>query len=203
MMIRRILSAAALLLAIQGCVPIVATGVGVGVTATLDRRSYGTQVEDSTIETKGSSAISNKLGPAARVSVTSYNRVVLLSGEVPDAAAKAEAERQLASIPNPARSVHNELVIGPRASFSTQSNDLLITSSVKARLVETKEISSIHVKVVVESGICYLMGMLTPREIEVATYVASTTSGVIRVVRVFETLTPEQAKQLDSAAGVK
>lgn len=199
MNIRHIVACLGLAVLLPACVPVVATGVGVGVSATLDRRSYGIQVEDSTIEAKASSAIATKMIPAARVSVTSFNRTVLLSGEVPDAAAKAEAERQLASIPNPARAVYNELVVGPRASFATQSNDLLITSKIKARLIETKEISSVQVKVVTESGVAYLMGMLTPREIEVASYIASTTTGVIKVVRLFETLTPEQARVLDNA----
>jgi osmotically-inducible protein OsmY len=197
MKIRSLLVLALLSAGLPACVPIIATGVGVGVTATLDRRSYGVQVEDSTIEAKASSAISAKLGPEARVSVTSFNRVVLLTGEVPSEAAKAEAERQVATIPNGFRGVHNELTVGPRASFSQQSTDAFTTSVIKSRLVETKEISTVQVKVVTETGTAYLMGIVSPREQEVATYVATTTSGVRKVVRLFEVMTPDQIKQID------
>ncbi|WP_172204552.1 MULTISPECIES: BON domain-containing protein [unclassified Niveibacterium] len=197
MSLRSIALVLAVATSLPACVPMVVTGAAVGVTATMDRRSYGVQVEDSTIEAKASSAISNKLGPTARVSVTSFNRIVLLSGEVADEAAKAEAERQLRALPHLIRTVHNELTIGPRSSFSQQSGDALTTSKVKARLVETKEISSTQVKVVTESGVAYLMGMVSPREQEVATFVASTTTGVRKVVRLFEVMTPEQIRQLD------
>lgn len=197
MTLRSLILFAAIAAALPACVPIIATGAAVGVSATLDRRSYGVQVEDSTIEAKAASAISAKLGPEARVSVTSYNRVVLLTGEVPNEAAKAEAERQVATIPNGFRGVHNELTVGPRASFSQQSTDAFTTSAIKSRLVEMKEISSVQVKVVTETGTAYLMGIVSPREQEVATYVATTTSGVKKVVRLFEVMSPEQIKQLD------
>ncbi|WP_374400797.1 BON domain-containing protein [Niveibacterium sp.] len=197
MRLRNIALALAMAASLPACVPMVVTGAAVGVTATMDRRSYGVQVEDSTIEAKASSAISTKLGPTARVSVTSFNRVVLLSGEVPDEAAKAEAERQLRALPYQIRTVYNELTIGPRSSFSQQSGDALTTSKVKARLVETKEISSTQVKVVTESGVAYLMGIVSPREQEVATFVGTTTTGVRKVVRLFEVMTPEQIRQLD------
>jgi len=197
MSLRKLALALAMAASLPACVPIVVTGAAVGVTATMDRRSYGVQVEDSTIEAKASSAISTKLGPTARVSVTSFNRIVLLSGEVPDEAAKAEAERQVRSLPHLIRTLHNELTIGARSSFSQQSGDALTTSKVKARLVETKEISSTQVKVVTEAGVAYLMGIVSPREQEVATFVASTTTGVRKVVRLFEVMTPEQVRQLD------
>lgn len=198
---RTLVLAIAASLSLNACIPVIATGVGVSVAATVDRRTYGNQIEDGSIETRLNSRIANKLGPSAHVSATSYNRVVLISGEVPSEGAKQEAADQIATLPNEIRSVHNELVIGPRASISRQSEDTFITSKVKARLLESRTVAGHHVKVITESGTVFLMGVLTQPESEAAAAIAATTTGVRKVVKLFEIVSPEQIQKLDNPAG--
>jgi osmotically-inducible protein OsmY len=121
------------------------------------------------------------------VNVTSYNRMVLLTGEVPDAAARTEVERIAWAVQN-VRGVHNELAVAGVSSLTVRSNDTLITSSVKGRLLDSHKLNPIHVKVVTENSIVYLLGLVTKEEADVATEIARTTSGVQKVVRVFEYL---------------
>ena len=117
--------------------------------------------------------------------MTSYNRAVLLTGEVPDAAAKEEAERITKAVGN-VRVVYNELTVGAIAPLSSRSNDTVITSKVKARFVDARKFSPVHVKVVTENGVVYLLGLVKKQEANDATEIARTTSGVRKVVRVFE-----------------
>ncbi|MGC3964774.1 MAG: BON domain-containing protein [Rhodocyclaceae bacterium] len=183
-------------LVLQGCVPIVAAGVGTGVAATIDRRPYGTQVTDNEIEIKLGNQISSKFGDTrARVIVTSFNRWVLLTGQTADDASKAEAERMARAYPNVAQ-VFNELTVGWPASLTTRSNDTLITSNLKARLINTEGISANDIKVVTERNTAFLMGLVTQRESSIAVDVARTTKGVERVVQVFQVISDEEAKRL-------
>lgn len=198
---RTLVLAIAATLSLNACIPVIATGVGVSVAATVDRRTYGNQIEDSSIETRLNSRIANKLGPSAHVSATSYNRVVLISGEVPSEGAKQEAADQIATLPNELRGVHNELVVGPRASISRQSEDTFITSKVKTRLLESRAVAGHHVKVITESGTVFLMGVLTQQESEAAAAIAATTTGVRKVVKLFEIISAEQVQKLDNPAG--
>jgi osmotically-inducible protein OsmY len=185
-------------LALQGCVPLVAAGVGTGVAATIDRRSYGMQVADNEIELKLGSQIRGRYNDTrARVGITSYNRWVLLTGQVADDAAKADVERMARAFPNVAQ-VFNELSVGWPASLSTRSNDTLITSNLKARLVNTDNISANDIKVVTERNVAYLMGLVSQREAQLAVDVARTTKGVERVVQVFEVISEEEARRLSS-----
>ncbi len=185
--------------ALQGCVPVVATGVAVGaVLATADRRSYGAQVDDQGIEVKADADLLQRNNDREHVNVTSYNRNVLLTGEVPDEATKAAIEKMIAAYPN-VHSVTNDLRIAPPEAFGSRSNDAYITSMVKARFVESGKVNANLVKVVTEAAVVYLMGLVTQPEADAATEVARTTSDVRKVVRVFQYISEEQAKKLDPA----
>ena len=182
--------------ALQGCFPVVAAGVTTGVLAAVDRRSVGTQTEDETIEWKASARVGEKLKNNAHFNFTSYNRRVLISGEVPSAEVKAEAERIVAAVPN-VQGVHNELIVGPASSFPDRSNDSFITSKVKSRSLDNTKFSAPHFKVVTEAGTVFLMGLLTQTEANAAIDVARTTSGVRKVVSLIEIITPAKARELD------
>ena len=195
-----LLLGAAVLPALQGCFPVVAAGIGTGITATVDRRSLGTQTEDESIEWKASSRVDEKLKDRGHFNFTSYNRKILLSGEVASEEIKAEAERIVSGVPN-VLGVHNELVVGPSSSFTDRSNDAYITSKVKGRFVDagSGKFNPLHVKVVTEAGTVFLLGLVTQAEAEPAINIARTTSGVKKVVNLLETITPAKARELDVA----
>ena len=181
---------AAVLPTLQACAPmVVAAGVGAGVGAgalvATDRRSAGSQVDDEAIEVKLATNINNRWGNTVHVNVTSYNGVVLLTGEVPDAATKA-ALAELARTTDRVRRVHDEIAVRAPTPMSERTNDTYITSKVKARFVEAKSFSANHVKVVTEQNVVYLMGIVRPVEGDEAVHIARTTSGVERVVKLFE-----------------
>ncbi|MBV5276901.1 BON domain-containing protein, partial [bacterium] len=155
---------------LQGCIPVVAAGVASGAMVSLDRRSLGTQTEDETLEWKASARISEKFGEKVHVNFTSFNRKMLLTGEVPSDEIKAEVERQISGIAN-VQAVYNELATGTPTSFSARSNDAYITSKVKGRFIDVGKFNPIRVKVVTEAGTVYLMGLLTQRESESAIWV--------------------------------
>jgi osmotically-inducible protein OsmY len=170
---------------LSACAPLVVGGAAAtGVVVAEDRRTVGTITEDEAIELKASHRIGDKL-KNAHVSVTSYNRRVLLTGEVPDNAAKVEAARVARGVAN-VRDVFNELQIAGNSALSARANDAYLTSVVKARFVDAQRFSPLHVKVVTEAGVVYLMGLVTHKEADAATEIARTTSGVRKVVRLFE-----------------
>lgn len=170
----------------QGCVPLVVGGAAAtGVAVAQDRRTIGTITEDEGIELKASGRIRERFSDGAYVSVTSYNRTVLLTGQVPDAQSRAEAERIARSVEN-VRNVHNELAVAGISSFTARSNDSIITSKVKARFLDSQKFNVLNVKVVTESSVVYLLGLVKKQEANDATEIARTTSGVQKVVRVFE-----------------
>jgi osmotically-inducible protein OsmY len=185
---RYILSAALLALPLlNGCAPVIVGGAAAtGVAVAEDRRTVGTMTEDETIELRASMRIADKLRDG-HVNVTSYNRMVLLTGEVPDANARANAERIARSVEN-VRSVVNELQVAGNSALSSRANDSYLTSKVKARFVDAQRFSALHVKVVTESNVVYLLGLVTRKEANDATEIARTTAGVQKVVRVFEYL---------------
>ena len=173
---------------VSGCVPmIVAAGVGGATLVATDRRSVGAQADDEAIELKIANEIATRYGEAVHVNVTSYSGIVLLTGEVPDQGAYASIGNIAASTDR-VRSVHNDLAIGPLTPLSARSNDTFITSKVKARFVEANKFAANHVKVVTERGVVYLMGSVRRDEADAAARIASTTQGVVRVIRVFEYL---------------
>jgi len=183
-----VVAAAALLL--QGCVPMVIGAGGAAVYSSLeDRRSTGTQIDDEAIETRASNRISDRFGSRVHVNVTSYNRIALVTGEVPDDSARAEVEKIVRAVPN-VRDVTNDLQISGISSYGSRSNDTYLTSKVRGRLFDTKRVSPVHLKVVTESGVVYLMGVVTEPEAEEAVDIARNTGGVRKVVKVFDYCKP-------------
>lgn len=171
---------------LNGCAPIIVAGAvaGTALVAT-DRRSTGAQVDDTAIETKLATNAGNRYGDRIHINVTSYNGIVLLTGEVPDQATSTEIGT-MAKDTERARSVQNELVIAPNTPMSSRTNDTYITSKVKSRFVEANKFSATHVKVVTERQVVYLMGIVSRQEGTDAAQIASTTTDVVRVVKVFE-----------------
>jgi len=193
------LLAAVLAGSLQGCLPIVAAGAGAGALMANDRRSSGAYVEDESLEWKIEGQISDRYGDRAHVNAVSFNRIVLLAGEAPDQATKDELTR-IASDNANVRNVVNDVVIGPHSSVSSRSNDVLITSKVKGRFVDAATFGVAHVKVYTEAGTVFLMGLVTRREADAATDLARTTSGVAKVVRVFEYIADDAAQKMDGQA---
>lgn len=177
----------ALLPALSGCVAVAVGGAAAtGVMMAEDRRTVGTITEDQGIELKTANRIEEKVKDG-HINVTSYNRAVLLTGEVPTEAAKSDAERIARAVDN-VRSVFNELQVSGNTSLQARTNDSVLTSKVKARFVDNGKFSPLHVKVVTENGVVYLLGLVKRQEATDATEVARTTGGVRKVVRVFEYL---------------
>ena len=186
------LAAAALatLTLLAGCAPILIGGAVVGgAMVATDRRTSGSQVDDEVIELKSK----GRMGEAfpddnVRINTTSYNRMVLLTGEVPNEADKITAEQVVARIDN-VLSVVNELSVGPPNTFSEKTKDAFVTTKVKASIVDAKDLFANSIKVVTHRGVVYLMGRVTEREANRASEIARGVSGVVKVVRVFEILT--------------
>ncbi len=170
---------------LQGCFPVVAAGAGAGALIVNDRRTSGAYIEDEAIESKAFDRIGKQYGNHVHVNVTSYNRNVLISGEVPDENTKQQVERIIANINN-VGTLYNELAISGQTSLTSRSSDSLITSNVKLRFVNDKRFSATSVKVVTENSTVYLMGIVNHAEADAAAEIASGTSGVQRVVRLFE-----------------
>lgn len=171
---------------LQGCFPLVVGGVGATALALNDRRTVGAQTEDKEIDLRGESRVNDRLGDRVHISVTSFNRNALLTGEAPDAAAKAQIETIVREIPN-VRGVVNEIQIAGVSSYTARGNDSYLTSKVKARFVDNGGNFSVNqIKVVTEGGVVYLLGLVTRKEAEAAVEIARTTGGVQKVVRVFE-----------------
>lgn len=170
---------------LQGCFPVVAAGTGAGILMGQDRRSGGAYVEDEGIELKAFDRIGKQYKNAVHVNVTSYNRNVLISGEVPNDAARVQVEFIVSKIQNVGK-IYNELVIAGNSSLASRSNDSLITSNVKMRFVGDKRFSANSIKVVTENGTVYLMGIVNHAEAANAGESASASKGVARVVELFE-----------------
>lgn len=186
--------------ALQGCIPaVIATGAAVGVMSIHDRRSTGTQTDDQGTEWKAGAAVPDSIKTSSRVNFTSYNRRLLITGEVPNEAAKATVESEARKIIG-VREIYNELGIGPVSPLSSRSNDSFIDSKVKARLVDSNQVSANHIKVVTERGITHLMGIVTEREAKVAISVARTTAGVRKVVNLMEVLPDAEIQRLETQA---
>lgn len=170
---------------LQGCLEMAVVGAGAGMLSVVDRRTTGTQIEDEGIELRAANRIAERFGDRAHVNVTSFNRNVLLTGEVPDAAARSEVERIAHAVPN-ARGITNEVQVAGVSAYSARASDSTITGKVKARFLDSNRLNPVHVKVVTEWGVVYLLGIVTEKEAADATELARTTSGVRKVVKVFE-----------------
>lgn len=185
----------AVVTSLQGCIEMAVGGAVVGTLAATDRRTFGAQTEDKSIVFKGETRIPNIVGDAGHVNVTSFNRKVLLTGEVRDQAMKAAVEREVSAIEG-VQSIVNELEVAGASSFTSRSNDTLITGKVKASFVDAKDLYANSIKVVTERGTVYLMGRLTQREGQRAADVARGVSGVQKVVKVFEYISEDEYRQL-------
>lgn len=188
---------AALTPTLAGCFGVAVVGVGAGALMVADRRPAETQLTDEGIEVRAANRISEKLADRAHVNVTSYNRSVLLTGEVSDDAARAEAEKLVSGVPN-VKAISNELQVAGNTSLGARSNDTFITSKVKARFIDANKFPANQVKVVTEAGVVYLLGLVTKQEADAAVDIARTTGGVLKVVRVLEIISEEQARQMDN-----
>jgi osmotically-inducible protein OsmY len=194
------LATAALLAALpvlQGCVPAIVAGATVGVMSAHDRRSTGTQTDDESIEWKAKARIPDQYKNFSNINFTAYNKRLLITGEVPSADAKAAIEAEARKVDG-VNEVYNELGIGPVSSLGNRSNDSYITSKLKARLVDSNQVSANHIKVVTERGIAHLMGIVNEREAKVAIAVARTTSGVLKVVNLMEVVGDAETQRIDS-----
>lgn len=175
---------------LAGCIELMAVGTGVALATVEDRRSTGTQLEDQGIELRAVNRIDDRHGERVHVNVTSFNRHVLLTGEVPDEATRADIETIVRAVPN-VTGVSNDLQIAGRSSTTSRSNDTLITAKVKTRLVDANKFNPFHVKVVTEAAVVYLLGLVTEQEAADAVEIARTTAGVRKVVKMFEYCKPD------------
>jgi osmotically-inducible protein OsmY len=180
---------------LSGCAPLVVGGAVMTGVVAVDRRTAGTQLEDEAIELKVASAINKELGERIHLNVTSYNRRVLLTGEV-----RSEADRTratlLAQSQENVREVVNDLAIDAASSLTQRTKDVVISGQVKAGFVDAKDLQSNAVKVVTERGIVYLMGRVTAREAQRATDVARSVGGVAKVVKVFEDISEQELQRI-------
>jgi osmotically-inducible protein OsmY len=192
---RPTLVAALLAATLSGCAPLILGGAAVGTMVAVDRRTSGSQLEDESIELRANSRLGEVFGSLAHINVTSYNRQVLLTGEVPDAAAKQLAEQTVTKVDN-VRSVINELGVMSTSSLTQRATDAYITGKVKATFVDAKDLTSTAFKVVTERSTVYLMGRVTQRESDRATALVRQISGVTRVVRAFEIISEEELARI-------
>lgn len=188
-------AALALVMSLGACAPLMVGGMVGGAMVASDRRTSGIQLEDESIELRSANRIREMLGSRVHINVTSYNRQVLLTGEVPAQKDKDYANQLVSQVDN-VRSVVNELVIAPTSSIADRSMDTLISGKVKASMVDSKDIFANAFKVVTERGTVYLMGRVTQREAQRASDLARQVSGVKKVVRIFDILTEEELQAL-------
>ena len=182
---------------VAGCVPLVIGSAAFGGLMAADRRTTGAQVEDEGIELRAINRITAEYGERVHINVTSYNRQVLITGEVPTAEVGKAIHALVADVGN-VTSVINDVAVMPPSSLAQRSSDTFITGKVRARLVDAKDISAIAFKVVTERNVVYLMGLVTEREATRATSIASGVDGVHKVVRTFQVLTEEQLMRIIS-----
>jgi osmotically-inducible protein OsmY len=193
-----LLAVSALAASLSACVPLVVGGAAVGgAFVAVDRRTSGAQLDDEGIELKAVNRIGDYFGDKVHVNVTSYNRQVLLTGEVPTAEQKERVEQIVKQVEN-VRSVVNEVGVMATSSLSSRSSDTLVTGKVKATFVDAKDLQSNSFKVLTERGTVYMMGRVTQREADRATQLVRTISGVSRVVRVFEIVTEQELNTLQT-----
>ncbi len=179
----------------SGCAALVVGGaVGTALSAT-DRRTTGTQLEDQLIELKARNRVREVLPDRGNVSATSYNRILLVTGEVPSEADKAAVEATVSKI-DALKGVVNELAVREATAFSSRTNDTVLTSKVKATFVDARAFPPNAVKVVTERSIVYLMGRATDAEANKAAELARAVPGVMKVVKVFDPITQAEIDAL-------
>jgi len=190
-----VLCAATLGGALSACAPLVLGGAAVGALVATDRRTSGAQLEDEGIELRAAGRIRQTLGDRVNVNVTSYNRQVLITGEVPNLQDKQAVEQIVSRVEN-VRAIVNELAVLGNSTLSQRSSDALVTAKVKAGMIDARDLYANAFVVVTERGTTYLMGRVTQREADRATTIARGTSGVQKVVRVLEIISEEELRRM-------
>ena len=190
--IRWLLALPLLAVSLQGCIGVAAVGAGTAALSVVDRRTTGVQVDDEGIELRATNRVSERFGDRVHANITSFNRNVLVTGEVPNAAASDEIAKMIEGVPG-VRGVTNDLQVAGGSSLSSRASDATITGKVKARLFDSGKLNPVHVKVITEASIVYLLGIVTEGEANEAVEVARTTGGVRKVVKVFEYCKPTDA----------
>jgi len=190
------LAAAALTGALSACAPLIIGGAAVGAMVAVDRRTSGAQIEDEAIELKGATRLRD-LGDRAHINVTSYNRQILLTGEVPSEQARQQAEQVASRIDN-VKGIVNELAVLPPSTLGQRSSDTLISTRIKASFIDEKDLYVGAFRIVTERSVVYLMGRVTQHEADKATQLARTVSGVQRVVRIFEIISDEELRRIST-----
>ena len=197
-----LLAAAALVSSLSACAPLMVGGAVMTGLVAVDRRTSGMQLEDEGIELRTYQGLRRGLSENSHINVTSYNRQVLLTGEVASAADKERADTITQSQEN-VNAVANELVIQPVSTRTARSKDTIISGQIKALFVDAKDLQSNAFKVITEQGVVYLMGRVTSREAQRATDIARSVGGVTKVVRVFDIITEEELKRLSAQTSSK
>jgi osmotically-inducible protein OsmY len=187
--------AATVTISLTACVPLMVGGAVVGTMVASDRRTSGTQLEDEGIDLRSANRIREALGDRGHVNVNSYNRQVLLTGEVPTAQDKQNVEQIVSKVEN-VRAIVNEIAVLGNSMLGQRSSDSLVTAKVKAGLVDAKDLFAGAFKVVTERGTTYLQGKVSQREADRAAEVARSVNGVQKVVRIFEIISDEELKSL-------
>ena len=183
----------------SACAPLILGGAMVGGGFVLtDRRTSGTQLEDQNIELKSGSRLREAVADRGNISITSYNRMVLISGEVPTEADRVAAEQAVAKVEN-VRGTFNELALTGNSSLTSRSNDAILLSKIKARFIDAADLQSNAIKVVVERGNAYLMGRVTEREASRATELTRGVGGVLKVIRLFELVSEAELAKMQPA----
>ena len=176
----------------SACAPLVVGGAMVGgALMATDRRTSGIQLEDQSIELKAASRAREVVGDKAHLNFNSYNRLLLITGEVASEADRVAIEQAVARVEN-VRSTVNELAVMGNASLGSRSNDVLILSKTKASLIDAKDVLSNAFDLHVERGVVYLMGRVTEREAARVTDIARSIRGVQKVVRVLEIISEDE-----------
>ncbi len=183
------------LTSLSACAPLIVGGAAMGVLVATDRRTSGAQLEDEGIELRAASRIRESLGERVHVNVISYNRQVLLTGEVPSAQDRQQVEQIVSRVEN-VRATVNELAVLGNTTLTQRSSDALVTGRVKAAMVDARDLFANAFRVVTERGTTHLMGRVTQREADRATELARGTTGVQKVVRIFEIISEEELKRM-------
>lgn len=172
---------------LQGCATAIITGAATGVTIAHDRRTTGAVIDDQGVEFKAALAIFNNkdIYEQSHINVTSYNGIILITGETLTEQLKQQVYDLVRVIPK-VRTIHNELIIAAPSSLPSRSSDAWITSKVKAKITSDRQIDPFYIKVVTEHGVVYLMGIVNQSESERAVGITSNSEGVQRVVKMFE-----------------
>jgi len=194
--LRRLFLATLIASQITGCAVVAVGGVAAGATVMADRRTPAVQAIDKGIELEAENALAKRFGDNAHINVTSFNQKVLLTGEVKDADIKGEAGAYVKAMKN-ARSVFNELVIGPNSTYTSRANDSYLESKIKTQMIFTDQLPSNSMAIVAEGSSIYLMGILTQSEADLAKKVASNTNGVKDVYVYFDIISVDEKNRLE------